>query len=139
MRLLLGLSPDGEYSFWSVFDLNVILKRPYQLIILTELLENSGRISQARDISKELLTHLTPQQLVLVAYIDRHMIQQVVTTDEMLDQLKQDAENDQELIGYMSKLVNRIKQENEESGVMIDQLTRFATKKKTIRGSIEPH
>ena len=39
----------------------------------------------------------------------------------------------------MSKLVNRIKQENEESGVMIDQLARFATKKKTIRGSIEPH
>ena len=39
----------------------------------------------------------------------------------------------------MSKLVNRIKQENEESGVMIDQLSRFATKKKTIRGSIEPH
>ena len=74
VRLLLGLSPDGEYSFWSVFDLNVILKRPYQLIILTELLENSGRISQARDISRELLTHLTPQQLVLVAYIDRHMI-----------------------------------------------------------------
>ena len=29
VRLLLGLSPDGEYSFWSVFDLNVILKRPY--------------------------------------------------------------------------------------------------------------
>ncbi len=29
VRLLLGLSPDGEFSFWSAYDLSVILKRPY--------------------------------------------------------------------------------------------------------------
>ena len=40
----------------------------------------------------------------------------------------------------MTKLVNRIKQEHEENGVqLLDTLARFATKKKTIRGSIAPH
>lgn len=50
-----------------------------------EILQNSGRISQARDISKELLTHLTADQLVLASHIDRYVVQQAVTTNFMLE------------------------------------------------------
>jgi len=70
-RLLLGLDPSGEFEFWNVFEQSITLKRPYQLFVLLEMLENSGRISQARDIAKDLLTHLTKEQLVLVSYVDR--------------------------------------------------------------------
>ena len=29
VRLLLGLSPDGEHEFWVSFDQSITLKRPY--------------------------------------------------------------------------------------------------------------
>lgn len=61
VRLLLGLTQDGEHQCWVAFDQTILLKRPFQLIVLMEMLQNSGRISQARDISKELLTHLTAE------------------------------------------------------------------------------
>ena len=68
------------------------------------------------------------------------MIQSVVTTDEMLEQLRLDREqNDQELISYMTKLVQRLKTENLEQGIKVNQMVRFSTKKRTIRGSIAPH
>ena len=52
---------------------------------------------------------LTSEQLVLVSYIDRRLIQNVITTDEMLEQLRQEEDSNQTLIGYMTKIVNRIK------------------------------
>jgi len=60
-RLLLGLIPDGLHECWPVFDQSITLKRPYQIFVLLEMLENFGRISQARDIAYALLTHLTAQ------------------------------------------------------------------------------
>ena len=87
-RLLLGLTSTGEYELFGMFDQSVTLKRPYQLLVLFEALENSGKISQIRDIAKDLLTHLTAEQLVLVSFIDRNIIHSVITTDEMLSELR---------------------------------------------------
>ena len=39
----------------------------------------------------------------------------------------------------MSKLVNRLKNENLDQGVMLNQIMRFNTKKRTLRGTISPH
>ena len=43
--MLLGLSPDGMESMFAVFEQSITLKRPYQLIVLIELLENSSMIA----------------------------------------------------------------------------------------------
>lgn len=71
---MLGLSPDGEHSLTASFEKSITLKRPYQLIVLIEMLENCSRISQASDIAKELLTSLTSEQLVLVSQIDSDLV-----------------------------------------------------------------
>ena len=57
----------------------------------------------------------------------------------MLERLREEQDTDQELISFMTKLVNRLKSENMEQGINVNQMVRFQTRKRTVRGSIAPH
>ena len=88
VRMMMGLSPDGTERMNSVFEPSVTLERPYQLFTLIEMLESSHLISKQDSVAKELLVKLTGEQLVLASYIDRSLIEKVVTTDQVVEQLK---------------------------------------------------
>ena len=107
--------------------------------VLLELLSNVTKIAQAKEIAKKLLTALTSEQLVLVSHIDRHLIQSVITTDDLINKLQTEKPNEVDLQNYMTSLVNRLKNENMEQGLNMNEMVRFHTKKRTIRGSIAPH
>ena len=57
-RLLLGLTADGKNELFALFDSNVTLKSPYQLVVLSEVLENGENISQTKEIIKDMLETL---------------------------------------------------------------------------------
>ena len=59
----------------------MLLKRPYQTLVLLEALENSGNIAQSHKMAKEMLTHLTSEQLVLARFIDENFAQLVKQTE----------------------------------------------------------
>jgi len=93
-RLLLGLTADGEDEIFAMLDSNIILKRPYMLVVLALVLESRGKISQINDISRDLLTHLTSDQIVLASFIDPHFPELVIEVDQELQTLKNDDQND---------------------------------------------
>ena len=49
--------------------------------MLLEALENSGNIAQIHKIAKEMLTHLTSEQLALARFIDPNFAQLVKQTE----------------------------------------------------------
>lgn len=127
IRLLLGLSPDGAESVSSVFgEANLIMKKPFLMYTLLEFLENGKIIQGAEGIAKELLTTLKSQDLVMIAYIDRELVESVVTTEDWLDRLT--AENaetgevaaSEVLVNVTTQIVNRIKSENAD---MLESMT----------------
>ena len=127
IRLLLGLSPGGEESLSSVYsEANLIMKRPFLLLTLLEFLENGKIIQGAENIAKELLTTLKSQDLVMIAYIDRDLVQSVVTTEEWLERLTSANEEtgevaaSEELVNITTQIVNRIKSENAD---MLESMT----------------
>lgn len=119
IRLLLGLSPGGEESVSSVFgEANLIMKKPFLIFTLLEFLENGKRIQGAENIAKELLTTLKSQDLVMIAYIDRDLVESVVTTEDWLERLLAEDQETGEvaasemLVNITTQIVNRIKSEN---------------------------
>ena len=121
VRLLLGLSPDGtECVSYPFADGNLTMKKPFLVFTLLEFLMNAKKIQGAESIAKELLTTLQSQDLQLIAYIDRDLVESVVTTEEWLDRLQaSDPDKDEhpaseELVNYTTQIVNRIKSENSD-------------------------
>ena len=89
-------------------------------------MENGKIIQGAEGIAKELLTTLKSQDLVMIAYIDRELVESVVTTEDWLDRLT--AENaetgevaaSEVLVNVTTQIVNRIKSENAD---MLESMT----------------
>ena len=81
-------------------------------------MENGKRIQGAENIAKELLTTLKSQDLVMIAYIDRDLVESVVTTEDWLDRLMAEDQETGEvaasemLVNITTQIVNRIKSEN---------------------------
>ena len=113
-RLLLGLTSDGENELFAMLESSIILKKPYQLIVLIEAMKNHGNISQMKEIARDLLTHLTKDQITLAFALDTNLSQTVVQVDQELQSLNGEEDVDQVLISNMKKLVSRLKIENEE-------------------------
>ena len=90
-RLLLGLTADGENELFAMLDSSIILKKPYQLVVLIEVMQNHGNISQIKEIARDLLTHLTKEQITLTFALDTNLAQTVLQLDQDLQSL-----NDQE-------------------------------------------
>ena len=94
------------------------MKRPFLCYTLLEFLVNGKKIQYADSVAKELLTTLQAQDLVLITYIDRDLVESVVTTEDWYDRLMaSDPDNDEqpaseELVNYTQQIVNRIKSEN---------------------------
>ena len=107
-------------------EANLIMKRPFLLLTLLEFLENGKIIQGAENIAKELLTTLKSQDLIMIAYIDRDLVQSVVTTEEWLERLTSANEEtgevaaSEELVNITTQIVNRIKSENAD---MLESMT----------------
>lgn len=102
------------------------------------MLENSHLIKKADMVAKELLTKLTDEQLVLVSYIDHQLIEDSITTDKVLESLKNAAGVPQALIDFMSKILLRLKHENLDQGIKTSEKVTFDSKKRTDYGSMDP-
>lgn len=76
---------------------------------------------------------------MLVSYVDRHLIESAVSTEQVLDRLRDEIGGSQTLIDFMSKLLHRLKQENIDQGIKTNEKVVFDSKKRTVHGSLEPH
>ena len=79
VRLMLGLSPEGHEVYAPIIDTKVCLMTPYLLISLLEVLHNVTKISQAKTLLVEMVTHLRDYELVLVGFLDKPFVSEVLS------------------------------------------------------------
>ena len=79
--MLLGFTADGEVQLLSKLDNNILLKKPYMLIVLTQILEKRGEISGVKDLSRELVSRLISEPIKIVSYIDPDFVDSVLAVD----------------------------------------------------------
>ena len=99
---MLGLTSDGKNELFAMFDASVTLQSPYKLLVLSEVLENGEKISQFKEIIKDLLQSLTENQMLLLPYQYKNIVHTVVNIDQTLQRLKNQEGNDRALIEDLS-------------------------------------
>lgn len=75
----MGLSPEGHEVYAPIIDTKVALMAPYSLISLLEVLQNVAKISQAKTLLVEMVTHLRDYELVLVGFLDKGLVSHILS------------------------------------------------------------
>ena len=136
-RLLIGLTSDGQNELFALFDAPVTLKSPYQLLVLSEVLENGDKISQVWEIVKDMLATLTEAQMLILPYHDKNIVHTIVNIESMYQRIFGSDDNDSAIIKDLNTLVTKLKDLHATQEVQI--MTPLHAKKRTLRGTIAPH
>ena len=103
---MLGLSQDGKECLGHTFDEgNIIMKRPYLLFTLLEFLDNGKNIRFGENIGKQLLSTCTKEQLILISYIDRELVDYMINPDKLWIKKLQHSDIENEEIPASDELI----------------------------------